>query len=72
MTNRLFFVFFTGREVTISVVKQLASNLGITQNAEPSHFIKDEEVSWKIDLLFLGTEYTSSSCWLVDFSYLVS
>lgn len=41
----------TGREVTIAVVKQLASNLGITQNAEPSHFIKDEEVSWKIDFI---------------------
>lgn len=38
-------LLFVGREVTISVVKQLASNLGITQNAEPSHFIKDEEVS---------------------------
>uniref|UniRef100_A0A1B0FFA0 Uncharacterized protein n=1 Tax=Glossina morsitans morsitans TaxID=37546 RepID=A0A1B0FFA0_GLOMM len=31
-----------GREVTVSVVKQLASNLGITQNAEPSHLVKEE------------------------------
>lgn len=34
-----------GREVVISVVKQLGTNLGITQNAEPSHLVKDEEVS---------------------------
>lgn len=33
-----------GREVAVSVVKQLATNLGITQNAEPSHLVKDEEV----------------------------
>lgn len=33
-----------GREVVISVVKQLGTNLGITQNAEPSHLVKDEEV----------------------------
>lgn len=33
-----------GREVTVSVVRQLASNLGITQNAEPSHLVRDEEV----------------------------
>lgn len=32
-----------GREVVISVVKQLGTNLGITQNAEPSHLVKDEE-----------------------------
>ncbi|KAL5279964.1 RALGAPB family protein [Megaselia abdita] len=43
-----------GREVTISVVKQLASNLGITQNAEPSHFIKDEEVQWLMDVICFG------------------
>lgn len=35
-----------GREVAVSVVKQLATNLGITQNAEPSHLVKDEEVSF--------------------------
>lgn len=34
-----------GREVVISVVKQLGTNLGITQNAEPSHLVKDEEAS---------------------------
>lgn len=36
-----------GREVAVSVVKQLATNLGITQNAEPSHLVKDEEVKKK-------------------------
>lgn len=36
-----------GREVAVSVVRQLATNLGITQNAEPSHLVKDEEVNHK-------------------------
>lgn len=33
-----------GKEVTIGVVRQLASNLGITQAAEPSSLITDKEV----------------------------
>jgi len=37
-----------GREVVVSVVKQLGTNLGITQNAEPSHLVKDEEVGDRI------------------------
>ncbi|XP_037885910.1 ral GTPase-activating protein subunit beta isoform X11 [Glossina fuscipes] len=43
-----------GREVAVSVVKQLASNLGITQNAEPSHLVKDEEVNWCMDVICFG------------------
>lgn len=34
-----------GREVSQSVVKQLASNLGITQSPEPSILVTDDEVS---------------------------
>lgn len=34
-----------GREVAVAVVKQLVSSLGLTQPAEPSTLIKDEEVS---------------------------
>lgn len=43
-----------GREVTVSVVRQLASNLGITQNAEPSHLVRDEEVNWCMDVICFG------------------
>ncbi|XP_055857716.1 ral GTPase-activating protein subunit beta isoform X13 [Episyrphus balteatus] len=43
-----------GKEVAVSVVKQLASNLGITQNAEPSHLVKDEEVTWCMDVICFG------------------
>lgn len=34
----------TGKDVALGVVKQLASNLGITQAAEPSPLITDREV----------------------------
>ncbi|XP_075152913.1 ral GTPase-activating protein subunit beta isoform X6 [Haematobia irritans] len=44
----------SGREVAVSVVKQLATNLGITQNAEPSHLVKDEEVNWCMDVICFG------------------
>ncbi|XP_013113651.1 ral GTPase-activating protein subunit beta isoform X13 [Stomoxys calcitrans] len=44
----------SAREVTASVVKQLATNLGITQNAEPSHLVKDEEVNWCMDVICFG------------------
>ncbi|XP_037958819.1 ral GTPase-activating protein subunit beta [Teleopsis dalmanni] len=43
-----------GREVAVSVVRQLANNLGITQNAEPSHLVKDEEVNWCMDVICFG------------------
>ncbi|XP_016986705.1 ral GTPase-activating protein subunit beta isoform X5 [Drosophila rhopaloa] len=43
-----------GREVVVSVVKQLGNNLGITQNAEPSHLVKDEEVKWCMDVICFG------------------
>ncbi|XP_055376412.1 ral GTPase-activating protein subunit beta isoform X12 [Condylostylus longicornis] len=43
-----------GKEVAVNVVRQLASNLGITQNAEPSHLVKDEEVLWCMDVICYG------------------
>ncbi|ALC37916.1 CG34408 [Drosophila busckii] len=44
-----------GREVVFSVVKQLATNLGITSgHAEPSHLVKDEEVKWCMDVICFG------------------
>ncbi|XP_022233316.2 ral GTPase-activating protein subunit beta isoform X13 [Drosophila obscura] len=43
-----------GREVVVSVVRQLGTNLGITQNAEPSHLVKDEEVKWCMDVICFG------------------
>lgn len=36
----------SGRDVTLAVVKQLASNLGISQPAEPSPLNTDKEVQW--------------------------
>lgn len=34
-----------GRDVSQAVVKQLASNLGITQSPEPSILVNDDEVN---------------------------
>lgn len=39
------FTSIAGRDVSTAVVKQLASNLGITQSPEPSILINDDEVS---------------------------
>lgn len=43
-----------GRDVAISVVKQLASNLGISQPAEPSALTTDREVNWCMDVICFG------------------
>lgn len=40
----------SGRDVTLAVVKQLASNLGITQAAEPSPLTTDREVQWCMEV----------------------
>lgn len=40
----------TGRDVALSVVRQLASNLGITQAAEPSSLSTDREVLWCMEV----------------------
>lgn len=39
------FASIAGRDVSQAVVKQLASNLGITQPPEPSILVNDDEVS---------------------------
>jgi len=44
----------TARDVTASLVKQLAGNLGITQKAEPSPFQNDQEVAWCMDVICFG------------------
>ncbi|XP_031623332.1 ral GTPase-activating protein subunit beta isoform X8 [Contarinia nasturtii] len=43
-----------GKEVSQAVVKQLAANLGITQPAEPSILITDEEVNWCMSVICHG------------------
>ncbi|XP_055713070.1 ral GTPase-activating protein subunit beta isoform X5 [Phlebotomus papatasi] len=43
-----------GKEVAVAIVKQLASNLGISQPAEPSNLITDQEVLWCMDVLCYG------------------
>lgn len=42
------------KEITISLVKQLASNLGIAQAPEPSILITDRDVSWSMEVLCFG------------------
>lgn len=39
-----------GRDVALSVVRQLASNLGISQAAEPSSLTTDKEVLWSMEV----------------------
>ncbi|XP_055591584.1 ral GTPase-activating protein subunit beta isoform X5 [Uranotaenia lowii] len=43
-----------GRDVAAVVVKQLASNLGITNVAEPSSLTSDQEVQWCMDVICYG------------------
>ncbi|XP_059617508.1 ral GTPase-activating protein subunit beta isoform X3 [Phlebotomus argentipes] len=43
-----------GKEVAVAIVKQLASNLGISQPAEPSNLVTDQEVLWCMDVLCYG------------------
>lgn len=43
-----------GREVTLSIVRQLATNLGIAQAAEPSTLITDKEVQWCMEVICFG------------------
>ncbi|KAF7287226.1 hypothetical protein GWI33_002045 [Rhynchophorus ferrugineus] len=42
------------KEITISLVKQLASNLGLTQAPEPSILINDRDVQWSMEVLCFG------------------
>ncbi|XP_021703988.1 ral GTPase-activating protein subunit beta isoform X6 [Aedes aegypti] len=43
-----------GRDVAAVVVKQLAGNLGITNAAEPSTLVADQEVQWCMDVICHG------------------
>lgn len=44
----------TSREVTVGLVRQLASNLGISRPAEPSQLTTDKEVQWCMEVLCFG------------------
>ena len=43
-----------GREVTLSIVRQLAANLGISQAAEASPLATDKEVQWCMEVICFG------------------
>lgn len=43
-----------GRDVAVAVVKQISSNLGISQPAEPSALTTDREVNWCMDVICYG------------------
>ncbi|XP_014232121.1 ral GTPase-activating protein subunit beta isoform X1 [Trichogramma pretiosum] len=43
-----------GREVTLSIVRQLATNLGIAQAAEASPLNTDKEVQWCMEVICFG------------------
>ncbi|XP_076297619.1 ral GTPase-activating protein subunit beta isoform X5 [Lasioglossum baleicum] len=43
-----------GKEVALSIVRQLAANLGITQAAEPSPLCSDKEVQWCMEVICFG------------------
>lgn len=43
-----------GKEVVLGVVRQLASNLGLTQPAEPSPLTTDQEVLWCMEVVCYG------------------
>lgn len=43
-----------GKEVALSVVRQLAANLGITQAAEASLLCTDKEVQWCMEVICFG------------------
>lgn len=42
------------KEITTGLVHQLASNLGITQPAEPSPLISDKDVQWCMEVICFG------------------
>lgn len=43
-----------GKDVALSIVRQLASNVGITQPAEPSTLTTDREVLWCMEVSILS------------------
>lgn len=53
----------TSKEVTLGVVRQLASNLGISQPAEPSPLITDKEVSYLVNNSLFNDNYRCNGVW---------
>lgn len=49
----------SGKEVVLSVIKQLTSNLGITHPPEPSKLAKDNEVTWCMEVSIIKTNNNS-------------
>ncbi|KAJ8675024.1 hypothetical protein QAD02_010810 [Eretmocerus hayati] len=43
-----------GKDVTLSIIRQLATNLGIAQAAEPSPLNTDKEVQWCMEVICFG------------------
>lgn len=41
-----------GKEVALAVIRQLASNLGISQPPQPSNLVTDREVQWCMEVRF--------------------
>lgn len=44
----------TSKDVTLGLVKQLSSNLGLVQPAEPSRLTTDRDVRWSMEVLCFG------------------
>ena len=41
-----------GKEVALAVIRQLASNLGISQPPQPSNLVTDRDVQWCMEVCF--------------------
>lgn len=48
------FGLLTSKEVTLAIVKQLVSNLGITHSPEESPLVLDKEVQWCMEVICYG------------------
>ncbi|XP_044749907.1 ral GTPase-activating protein subunit beta isoform X2 [Coccinella septempunctata] len=48
------FGLLTSKEVTLAIVKQLVSNLGITHSPEESPLVSDKEVQWCMEVICFG------------------
>ncbi|KAL3276294.1 hypothetical protein HHI36_024193 [Cryptolaemus montrouzieri] len=48
------FGLLTSKEVTLAIVKQLTTNLGITHSPEASPLVSDKEVQWCMEVLCFG------------------
>jgi hypothetical protein len=43
----------TGKDVALAVVKQLTTNIGISQPPSPSHLVTDRQVHWSMEVKLL-------------------